>query len=309
MDAQIPHPEQIHGFVGGGAAGDFAHYGFHGYYALDWTMVDANFGTAAEFREMTEAAHDRGIRIILDVVMNHTGYNTVADMAEFGFGKLSGIDGSWQPKTDERYDAYHQMIDYSDETAWASWWGRDWIRAGLPGYDRGGSDDYTMSLAGLPDIKTESQAAADIPPILKTKWSGRQSRLKTCGFDAIALCAGSDLTPTRCWRNGWLPGLRVRIDLPHQYGQARQMPVWKQAEASQALKIAPGSSGWPRRVDGRLLHGGAWGQGTERNAYYDNGFDAMINFTFQGNSGYNGPVCNWKPWPMSLKPMRSSDAE
>lgn len=55
-------------------------------------------GTAAEFREMTEAPHDRGIRIILDVVMNHTGYNTVADMAEFGFGKLSGIDGSWRPK-------------------------------------------------------------------------------------------------------------------------------------------------------------------------------------------------------------------
>ena len=50
-------------------------------------------------------------------------------------------------------------------------------------------------------------------------------------------------------------------------------------------------------TDDFFMVGEAWGQGTERNAYYDNGFDAMINFTFQGNNGYNGPV--YKPETMA----------
>ena len=37
--------EQIHGWVGGGTKGDFPHYAYHGYYALDWTRLDANIGT------------------------------------------------------------------------------------------------------------------------------------------------------------------------------------------------------------------------------------------------------------------------
>ena len=159
--------EQVHGFVGGGD-GEFAHYAFHGYYALDWTMVDRNFGTKEEFAQLVDTAHAHGIRIILDVVLNHTGYNTLKDMATYEFGSFKNgeIDGNWEPKGEERYDAYHELINYEDETAWQKWWGTDWVRAGLPGYDRGGGDDYTMILAGLPDIMTEKSDSVDLPPIL-----------------------------------------------------------------------------------------------------------------------------------------------
>ncbi len=80
--------EQIHGWVGGGTKGDFPHYAYHGYYTQDWTNLDANMGSEAALRTLVDSAHQRGIRILFDVVMNHTGYATLADMQEYQFGAL-----------------------------------------------------------------------------------------------------------------------------------------------------------------------------------------------------------------------------
>lgn len=55
---------------------------------LDYTETDANFGTPEEFETLVDTAHEHGIRVIMDIVMNHCGYNTVADMEEYGFGTL-----------------------------------------------------------------------------------------------------------------------------------------------------------------------------------------------------------------------------
>ncbi|STD45118.1 Alpha-amylase precursor [Edwardsiella tarda] len=80
--------EQIHGWVGGGAKGDFPHYAYHGYYPLDWTRLDANMGSEQDLRALVDGAHQRGIRVLFDVVMNHTGYATLADMQQYQFGAL-----------------------------------------------------------------------------------------------------------------------------------------------------------------------------------------------------------------------------
>ncbi len=44
---------------------------YHGYCTTDFTQIDPNFGTADELRELTARAHDRGMRVVLDVVVNH----------------------------------------------------------------------------------------------------------------------------------------------------------------------------------------------------------------------------------------------
>ncbi|HME06432.1 MAG TPA: alpha-amylase family glycosyl hydrolase [Bryobacteraceae bacterium] len=46
---------------------------YHGYGAVDFYAVDEHFGDGAKFRELTDAAHRSGIKIILDMVANHTG--------------------------------------------------------------------------------------------------------------------------------------------------------------------------------------------------------------------------------------------
>lgn len=47
--------------------------GFHGYNPQDFYGVEEHFGTHAKVRELVEAAHRSGIKIIQDQVMNHTG--------------------------------------------------------------------------------------------------------------------------------------------------------------------------------------------------------------------------------------------
>jgi glycosidase len=50
--------------------GDSASY--HGYWGLDFTKVDPHLGTEADFRALAECAHRLGLKVYLDVVVNHT---------------------------------------------------------------------------------------------------------------------------------------------------------------------------------------------------------------------------------------------
>ena len=47
--------------------------GYHGYWILDFTRIDPHLGTEAEFRAFVDQAHARGLKVYLDIVINHTG--------------------------------------------------------------------------------------------------------------------------------------------------------------------------------------------------------------------------------------------
>jgi glycosidase len=47
--------------------------GFHGYNPQDFYAVEEHFGTLSKLRELVEAAHKLGLKIIQDEVVNHTG--------------------------------------------------------------------------------------------------------------------------------------------------------------------------------------------------------------------------------------------
>ena len=53
------------------SAGDSA--GYHGYWGLDFTKVDPHLGTDQDFADFVTAAHRLGLKVIMDVVVNHTG--------------------------------------------------------------------------------------------------------------------------------------------------------------------------------------------------------------------------------------------
>ena len=68
-----PLVENIPGFVTGAGFPDWA---YHGYWADDFTRLDARFGTPQDLRALVDACHARGIKVLLDVVYNHAGYGT-----------------------------------------------------------------------------------------------------------------------------------------------------------------------------------------------------------------------------------------
>jgi len=47
--------------------------GYHGYHSIDFYGVDEHFGSLEKLRELVDKAHAAGIKVILDMVMNHTG--------------------------------------------------------------------------------------------------------------------------------------------------------------------------------------------------------------------------------------------
>ncbi|MBI5597881.1 MAG: hypothetical protein HY928_17485 [Elusimicrobia bacterium] len=47
--------------------------GFHGYWAYDFTAVDPHFGTLADYKTFVARAHALGLKVIQDIVVNHTG--------------------------------------------------------------------------------------------------------------------------------------------------------------------------------------------------------------------------------------------
>ncbi|MCR6108383.1 alpha-amylase [Salipaludibacillus agaradhaerens] len=290
--------EQVHGWVGGGPDGDFAHYAFHGYYALDYTMTDQNWGTVEDMREFVDTAHENGIRVVLDVVMNHPGYNTLQDMHEYGFGN-PGVSTNWTPSSGQSWHDVHNYINYNDADAWRSWWGQ-WVRAGIAGYPSCGNNDRTQCLAGLPDFRTELTESIGLPPLLETKWEMERDG----SYDEWIVPAADDLradlnmAPADYiveWLSAWvaefgIDGFRVdtakHVELERwdQLKESANDALWTWREEN---PDAPGAD-W---TDDFWMTAEVWGHGVGRSEYFDHGFDSVINFTFQGENG-NGPAYN-----------------
>jgi alpha-amylase len=68
-----PVVKNIDGFVSGAGFPDWA---YHGYWADDFTAVDHRFGSETELKALVDTCHQRGIRVLLDVVYNHAGYGS-----------------------------------------------------------------------------------------------------------------------------------------------------------------------------------------------------------------------------------------
>ncbi len=281
--------EQIHGYIVGSDNGDnYYHQSYHGYYVLDYTETDKSFGTKEEFKELVTKAHEHGIRVVMDIVMNHAGYNSMQDMNEYGFGTLlSGWDSFYKSPSESNIKQYHSLIDYnSDSTAWGKWWGGSWIRSGVAGYPDDGKNgsDYTRALEGLPDFKTESTSNVGIPEMLKTKWT------KEGTYDAKVAKYGSSGTVRSYlvkWLSEWVEEFGVdgfRCDTAKHV----ELESWKALKTAgvDALKkwrqnnpTAPGAN-W---TDDFWMTGEAWNHKTENDSYFTSGgFDSMINFETWG---------------------------
>lgn len=69
--------------------------GYHGYWITDFTQVDPHFGTNADLKKLVKLAHQRGLKIYLDIIVNHT-----ADVIKYAENEYTYVDKADSPYTD-----------------------------------------------------------------------------------------------------------------------------------------------------------------------------------------------------------------
>ncbi len=78
--------------------------GYHGYWITDFTSVDPHFGSNAEFKAFVDAAHARGMKVYMDIVVNHTadviqyrdcpGDCAYRNIADYPYSRKGGVNGA-----------------------------------------------------------------------------------------------------------------------------------------------------------------------------------------------------------------------
>lgn len=253
-----PVVEQIHNATDEGTGKT---YGFHGYWTKDWTALDPNFGTKQDLKELVEKAHAKGIRIVLDAVINHTGPVTPTDPV---------YPNSWV-----RTSPQCTYNTYQNTTA-------------------------CTLVANLPDIITESNAEAELPQMLVEKWKkeGRyEAEIKS--LNEFFARTGYPRAPKYYimkWLADYVEQFGIdgyRVDTVKHTNE----DVWKdfQKVSQEAFDIYKRNN--PSKVLDKNLFftvGEVYGYGISQKQdydfgdkkvnYYQNGFKSLINFDFKGDA-------------------------
>lgn len=105
---------------------------YHGYWASDFTKLNPTLGTTKEFETMISEAHKRGMRIMVDIVVNHAGYGTESTFADMLRDKSvsEGDIKSWQSGlpdfATENADVRAKLVEW--QTSWMKDYGVDYFR-------------------------------------------------------------------------------------------------------------------------------------------------------------------------------------
>ena len=253
-----PVVEQIHDNVDEGTGNT---YGYHGYWAKDWTAMDPNFGTKKELEILVKTAHENGIRILMDIVLNHTGPVTDLDPV----------------------------------------WPKEWVRTGpICEYTNYETTTNCTLVKNLPDIITESDEAVELPDALLAKWK-EEGRLSNeldelqVFFERTKYPRAPRFYIIK-WLTDYVNDLGIdgfRVDTAKHTDEK----TWKElySEASYAFNT------WKRKHPEEVLDdnpffmvgevygykissGREYDFGDKKVDYFDNGFHSLINFELKDDA-------------------------
>jgi len=159
--------------------------GYHGYWITDFTHVDPHFGSNADLQALVAAAHARGLKIYLDIVVNHTAdviqYRECVNRAcpyrsrsQFPYTRRGGLNGAAindgfmgdeaAQQTDENFAkltrpdyAYTPFVPAGEEHRKVP----DWLNDLIVYHNRGsstfsGESSQSGDFGGLDDLMTEN---------------------------------------------------------------------------------------------------------------------------------------------------------
>jgi len=253
-----PVVEQIHGDTDEGTGNTYA---YHGYWAKDWTALDPNFGTKKDLENLVKTAHKNDIRILMDVVVNHTGPVTEQDLV----------------------------------------WPEDWVRTTpVCEYINYETTTSCTLVANLPDIYTESDEVVELPDALLAKWKeeGRLSN-ELDELQLFFQRTGYPRAPRFYiikWLTDYVNDLGIdgfRVDTAKHADEKTWLELY--TEASNAFET------WKKKHPEEVLDnspfymvGEAYGYeismgrkfdfGDKKVDYFEHGFESLINFELKNDA-------------------------
>jgi alpha-amylase len=255
-----PVIEQIHGFDDSSGIT----YSYHGYWPKDWTAVDANFGTEAQLAQMIKTAHAHNIRVLIDVIINHTGPATQMDVS----------------------------------------WPDEWVRTRpICNWSSYIQNTQCAIATSLPDIKTESEVPVELPDFLLDKWQ-TEGRLEQELAELEQFFARTGYPPAPKyyivkWLTDWVREYGVdgfRVDTAKHV----EAEIWTILKKESEIAFAQYQAKHPQQLAdsqpfymvGEVMNWGilgfknaiestlAYDYGDKQVNFFDYGFDGLINIGF-----------------------------
>lgn len=203
--------------------------GYHGYWITDFTHVDPHFGTDADFKALVDAAHARGMKVYMDIIVNHTAdviqYREGAaqeypyrSKADYPFSRKGGVGGApinpgfagdgdasaanWAKMTDPSF-AYTPYVPKGEERVKVPAWLNDPIY-----YHNRGNTDWKGESAqygdfvGLDDLATENPRVVEGMIAIYGDW------IDGYGVDGFRIDTAKHVNP-QFWRQ-FVPAMKAR---------------------------------------------------------------------------------------------------
>lgn len=204
--------------------------GYHGYWITDFTQVDPHFGTNADFKALVDAAHARGMKVYMDIIVNHTAdviqYREVAPQggypyrskADYPFSRKGGLHGpainagfagdddpspaNWARLTDPAF-AYTPYVPKGEEHVKVP----EWLNDPIYYHNRGNSEWKGESaqygdFSGLDDLATENPRVVSGFIDIYGSWIDR------FGIDGFRIDTAKHVNP-EFWR-AFVPAMQAR---------------------------------------------------------------------------------------------------
>lgn len=154
--------------------------GYHGYWITDFTRIDPHFGTEEDFRQLVAAVHSRGMKLYMDIVINHT-----ADV--IAYRECPTEECPYRPRTEPPYTPY---VPKGEEHVKVP----DWLNDPIYYHNRGNSTfEGESAVYGdffwLDDIMTEN------PRVLQGFIDIYAGWIERCGIDGLRIDTAKHVNP------------------------------------------------------------------------------------------------------------------
>ena len=258
----------------------------NGYDISDYQDIMTEFGTMADFDELLAAAHERGIRIVMDLVVNHTSdehpwfiesrsskenpkrdyyiWRDAVDGHEpnnWG-SSFSGSAWEWDEKTQMYY--LHCFSKKQPDLNWENPKVRDDVFAMMDWWCRKGIDGFRMDVIsmiskkdGLPDVPTDGglygncmYGTCNGPHVHEYLQEMNQRVLSKYDLMTVGECAGVTIEEAKKYANAEGTELNMVFQFEHTSLDSGTMDKWRKKPIPlQELKA--NLSKWENELEGK----------------------------------------------------------